>query len=69
MVLKSLLINAYKCSKYLEYIKFHLAVHSEVFQSKVFGSYGLNMLRNKKRLLSSLFCSLWGRDNYLVISH
>ena len=27
------------------------------------------MLRNKKILLSSLFCSLGGRDNYLVISH
>ena len=27
------------------------------------------MLRNKKSLLSSLFCSLGGRDNYLVISH
>ena len=26
------------------------------------------MLRNKKSLLSSLFCSLGGRDNYLVIS-
>ena len=30
------------------------------------------MLRNKKSLLSTLFCSLGGgggRDNYLVISH
>ena len=27
------------------------------------------MLRNKKSLRSSLFCSLGGRDNYLVISH
>ena len=27
------------------------------------------MLRNKKSLLSSLFCSLGGRDNYLAISH
>ena len=27
------------------------------------------MLRNKKSLLSSLFLSLGGRDNYLVISH
>ena len=27
------------------------------------------MLRNKISLLSSLFCSLGGRDNYLVISH
>ena len=25
------------------------------------------MLRNKKSLLSSLFCSLGGKDNYLVI--
>ena len=69
LVLKSLLIYAYKCCKYLEYIQFHLAVHSEVFQSIVFGSLGFNMLRNKKSLLSSLFCSLGGRDNYLVISH
>ena len=38
LVLKSLLINAYKCSKYLEYIQFHLTVHSEVCQSIVFGS-------------------------------
>ena len=37
-VLKSLLIYAYKCSKYLEYIKFHLEVHSEIFQSIVLGS-------------------------------
>ena len=28
---KSSHIYAYKCSKYLEYIKFHLEVHSEVF--------------------------------------
>ena len=27
------------------------------------------MLRNKKSLLRSLFFSLGGRDNYLVISH
>ena len=27
------------------------------------------MLRNKKSLLSSLFCSLGGRDTYFVISH
>ena len=27
------------------------------------------MLRNKKSLLRSLFCSLGRRDNYLVISH
>ena len=27
------------------------------------------MLRNKKSLFSSLFCSLGGRDNCLVISH
>ena len=27
------------------------------------------MLRNKESLLISLFCSLGGRDNYLVISH
>ena len=27
------------------------------------------MLRNIKSLLSSLFCRLGGRDNYLVISH
>ena len=27
------------------------------------------MLRNKKSLLNSLFCSVGGRDNYLVISH
>ena len=26
------------------------------------------MLRNKKSLLSSLFCSLGGRDTYFVIS-
>ena len=37
-VWKSLLIYAYICSKYLDYIKFHLEVHSEVFQSIVFGS-------------------------------
>ena len=34
-VWKSLLIYAYKCSKYLEYINPHLEVHSEVFQSIV----------------------------------
>ena len=27
------------------------------------------MLRKKKSLFSSLFCSLGGRDSYLVISH
>ena len=27
------------------------------------------MLRNKKSLLSSLFCRFGGRDNYLVITH
>ena len=27
------------------------------------------MLRNKKSLLNSIFCSLGGRDKYLVISH
>ena len=35
----------------------------------MFGSQGFNMLRNKKSLLSSLFFSLGGRDNYLEISH
>ena len=48
---------------------YNLAVHSEVFQSIVFGLYVINMLRNKKSLLSSLFCSLGGRDAYFVISH
>ena len=37
-VWKSILICAYKCSKYLEYILFHLEVHNEVFESIVFGS-------------------------------
>ena len=46
-----------------------MEVHSEVFKSKVFGSLGFNMLRNKESLVSSLFCSLVGRDNYLIISH
>ena len=68
-VWKRLLIHAYKCSKYLDYIQFHLEVHSEVFQSIVFGLQCFNMLRNKKSLLSSLFCSLGGRGNYLVIPH
>ena len=31
LVLKSLHIYVYKCSKYLEYILFHLEVQSEVF--------------------------------------
>ena len=31
LVLKNLHIYAYKCFKYLEYIKFHFEVHSEVF--------------------------------------
>ena len=46
----------------------HLEVHSEVFQSIVW-FVCFNMLRNKKSLLGSLFCSLGGRGNYLAISH
>ena len=38
LVFKSLLISAYKYSKYLEYIQFFFEVHIEVFKSKVFGS-------------------------------
>ena len=52
-----------------KHIQFYLKYQGGLLIIIFLWSYGFNMLRNKKSLPSSLFCSLGGWDNYLIIPH
>ena len=52
-----------------KHIQFYLKYQRDLLQIIILWSYGFNSMRNKKMLFSSLFFSLGGRVNYLIISH